>query len=618
MSIVNIAAYQFSPLDQLEHHRNSLRQLCQAFDLRGTILLSREGINMFIAGPPEGVESVLKTIRSIPGFDHLPVKESLTDYQPFNRMLVKIKREIIPVGCPEIQPDPSASPKLPPKELKRWLDENRQVALLDTRNDYEVSLGTFKGAIDLNLKTFREFPEAASALPDHIKKQPVVMFCTGGIRCEKIGPYMKGLGFEQIYQLEGGILKYFEECQQEHYDGTCFVFDQRVALDPSLAPTDVYECYACKHVLTVQDCSSSMYQEGVSCPYCYKSQSESIQASRQARQARIVQIASSQPGSQAYENRRWISIPRRCAGMKLIEALQEIYPPYTQQQWLDAISTTEITSPASTKSQWKTLKVSPDIIVQEGQRFLHAIPGYTEPPINPDIGLVHEDAAIVVIDKSAPLPLHPSGRYQRNTLEWILHEAYFPEKLRPAHRIDAMTTGLVVFTRKYAYATKVQSQFAQGTVQKTYLAWVNGIPAWQQTRCELAISPETLANGGRALDPAGQSAMSDFRVIRTKGDRTLIQAKPITGRTHQIRLHLAALGYPIVGDPLYLPGGTSRDPTSSAPSEVTEVLEVRAVDIRNASAFQKESMRLHAYKIAFVHPITNQVVEYTAPEDRLE
>lgn len=614
MSIVNIAAYQFSPLDQLEHHRNSLRRLCQACDLKGTILLSREGINMFIAGPPDGVETVLKTIRSIPGFDHLPVKESLTDYQPFNRMLVKIKQEIIPVGCPDIQPDPSASPKLAPKELKRWLDENRQVALLDTRNDYEVSLGTFKGAIDLNLKTFREFPEAASALPDHIKKQPVVMFCTGGIRCEKIGPYMKGLGFEQIYQLEGGILKYFEECQQEHYDGTCFVFDQRVAVDPSLAPTDVYQCYACKHVLTVEDCSSSIYQEGVSCPYCYKSQSESLQAS----QARIRQIASSQPGTQAYENRRWISIPRRCSGMKLIDALQEIYPPYTQQQWLDAISTAEITSPAATKSQWRTLKVSPDIIVQEGQRFLHTICGYIEPPINPDIGLVHEDAAIVVIDKSAPLPLHPSGRYQKNTLEWILHEAYFPEKLRPAHRIDAMTTGLVVFTRKYAYAAKVQSQFAQGTVQKTYLAWVSGIPAWQQTRCELAISPETLANGVRALDPAGQTAVTEFRVIRTEGDRSLIEAKPMTGRTHQIRLHLAALGYPIIGDPLYLPGGFCRESAPTAPSEVTEDLEVAALDTKNSLATKAQRMLLHAQKIAFVHPLTDQFVEYTAPQDHLE
>ena len=592
MSIVNIAAYQFSPLDQLEHHRASLRERCGSLQLKGTILLSREGINMFIAGPSQGIHSLLETVRSIPGFEQMQVKESLTDYQPFNRMLVKIKQQIIPIGCPEIQPDPNASPKLAPKELKRWLDEKRPVTLLDTRNDYEVSLGTFQGAIDLNLKTFREFPEAASALPDHIKKQPVVMFCTGGIRCEKIGPYMKGLGFEQIYQLEGGILKYFEECQQQHYQGTCFVFDQRVAVDPTLAPTDAYECYACKHVLTVQDCSSEMYREGVSCPYCYQTPAESLQEVLQARQIRIRQIASGQPGCQAYENRRWISVPRRCAGMKLIDALQEIYPPYTQQQWLDAISTGEITSPAATKSQWRTLKVSSEMQVQEGQRFLHAIPGYTEPPINPDIVLVHEDQALVVIDKSAPLPLHPSGRYQKNTLEWILHEAYFPEKLRPAHRIDAMTTGLVVFTRKYAYAAKVQSQFAQGTVQKTYLAWVNGIPTWEQTKCELAISPETLANGGRALAPAGQPASTEFKLLRTKGDRSLVQAKPLTGRTHQIRLHLAALGHPIVGDPLYLSGGSSR-PLESSYEPFGPML-------------------LHAYKLEFLHPITSEPVHFVS------
>jgi len=220
MPIVNIAAYQFHPLDQLQHRRESLRALCDQCDLKGTILLSHEGINLFIAGPRDGVDKVLESIRNIPGFEKLPIKESLTDYQPFNRMLVKIKQEIIPVGCPDIDPEPNASPKLPPKELKRWLDEKRPVALLDTRNDYEVSLGTFQGAIDLNLKNFREFPAAAAALPDEVKKQPVVMFCTGGIRCEKIGPYMKGLGFEQIYQLEGGILKYFEECQQANKNTT--------------------------------------------------------------------------------------------------------------------------------------------------------------------------------------------------------------------------------------------------------------------------------------------------------------------------------------------------------------------------------------------------------------
>ena len=615
MPIVNIAAYLFHPLEQLQHHRETLRNLCNECNLKGTILLSHEGINLFIAGPRDGVDRVLANIQSIPGFEHLAVKESLTDYQPFNRMLVKIKQEIIPVACREIKPEPNASPKLPPKELKRWLDEKRPVALLDTRNDYEVSLGTFHNAIDLNLKNFREFPAAAAALPDEIKKQPVVMFCTGGIRCEKIGPYMKGLGFDQIYQLDGGILKYFEECQQEHYDGTCFVFDQRVAVDPSLAPTDIYECFACKHVLSVEDCSSPMYQEGVSCPYCYQSKSQIALATKLARQSQIRQIASDQPGCIAYENRRWVSVPRRCAGMLLIDALQEIYPPYTQEQWLDAIRSGEITAPAATKSQWKTVKIAPDLVVNEGQRFLHEIPSYIEPPINPDILLVHEDEAIVVVDKSAPLPLHPSGRFQKNSLEWILHQAYFPEKLRPAHRIDAMTTGLVVFTRKYAYASKVQSQFAQGTVQKTYLAWVSGIPNWQQTRCELAISPETLRNGGRTLDPAGQSAVTEFKLLRTQADRSLIEARPHTGRTHQIRLHLAALGHPLIGDPLYLPGGISRTTTPRpAPDALSNEILLPSEQPEPSAA----AMLLHAWKLALVHPVSGSLVEYTSDRTNLE
>ncbi|MEI6526712.1 MAG: sulfurtransferase, partial [Planctomycetota bacterium] len=300
MSIVNVAAYRFHPLEQLQERRDTLRRLCYELDLKGTILLSGEGINMFIAGPRQGVDCVLAAVRSIPGFEELPVKQSQTDYQPFNRMLVKIKQEIIPVGCPEIAPVAEASPKIAPRELKRWLDENQDVALLDTRNDYEVSLGTFKGAIDLNLKTFREFPAAAAALPEEIKKRPVVMFCTGGIRCEKIGPYMKGLGFEKIYQLEGGILKYFEECEQEHYEGTCFVFDQRVAVDPSLAPTDLYECFACKHVLSPEDCSSPMYREGTSCPHCYVSQPELVEFARQRQEGRIRKIAESQPGTVPY------------------------------------------------------------------------------------------------------------------------------------------------------------------------------------------------------------------------------------------------------------------------------------------------------------------------------
>jgi UPF0176 protein len=593
MSIVNIAAYRFypQPVESLQSRRDRLRATCRQLELKGTILLSTEGINMFMAGPRDAVDSVLAIVRSFPGFEEIPIKESLTDYQPFNRMLVKIKQEIIPVGCQEVPPQENASPKIAPERLKQWLDQKIPVALLDTRNDYEVALGTFRGAIDLNLKNFREFPAAAAALPEEIKKQPVVMFCTGGIRCEKIGPYMKGLGFEEIYQLEGGILKYFEECQHEHYDGECFVFDQRVALDPMLTPVDASECFACKHVLTPDDQQSPHYREGHSCPYCYRDPDQLANERRAQREVSIRTIASEQRGCIPYENRRWISIPGKYAGRTLIEALQAIYPPYSQDQWLKEIEHGEITAPAASKRAWKTVAVTPERIVREGERFLHTIHDYTEPPIDPDLRLIHEDEAIVVIHKGAPLPLHPSGRYQRNTLEAILHDAYFPEKLRPAHRIDAMTTGIAVFTRKYSYASRLQPQFSAGTVDKTYLAWVQGEPKWNETECHLAIEDEPLPHGGRSLGPSGAPASTLFRVLERNGGMALIEAVPKTGRTHQIRLHLAALGHPIQGDPLYLAGAACR----SAPEDGSS-----------------EPMRLHAWKIGFDHPITGLRVLYTA------
>jgi UPF0176 protein len=590
MSIVNIAAYQFRPLDQLQSKRDALRSLCRQRALKGTILLSDEGINLFIAGPRDDVDAVLAIVRSFPGCEDIPIKESLTDYQPFNRMLVKIKREIIPVGCPDVPPHPGASPKIAPAELKRWLDQNRPVALLDTRNDYEVSLGTFRNAIDLKLKNFREFPAAAAALPDAIKKQPVVMFCTGGIRCEKIGPYMKGLGFEQIFQLEGGILKYFEECQHEHYDGECFVFDQRVAVDPSLAPTDALECFACKHVLTAEDCASSMFREGISCPFCYRDPNQDAELRRLEQQTLIRSIAAEQRGCVPYENRRWISIPRRCAGMTLLEALQSIYPPYRTEQWISAIQAGEISIPAATKINWQSRPALSDQIVREGERFLQILPNTTEPPIDPHLELIHSDDAIVVVSKGAPMPLHPSGRYQRNTLEAILHAAYHPEKLRPAHRIDAMTTGLVVFTRRFTYASRLQSQFANGTVKKTYLARVEGHPSWDSTICELPIHSEPLPNGGREIAATGQFARTEFQVLERGNESSLIQAIPVTGRTHQIRLHLAALGHPIVGDSLYGSGAASeRHVENELPDEAAPIC-----------------MRLHAWKLIFEHPKTGE------------
>jgi RluA family pseudouridine synthase len=591
-TIVNIAAYKFFRWDRLESRRDELKSLCKRLELLGTVLLSGEGINMFLAGSRESIDAYLAHIRSMPELVDLPVKESLTDYQPFNRMLVKIKREIIPVGIEGIEPEAEASPKISPAQLKQWLDEKRPVAMLDTRNDYELGVGTFENAIDLNLKTFRQFPKAAAALPPEIKENPVVMFCTGGIRCEKIGPYMKGLGFKEIYQLEGGILKYFEDCQQAHYKGDCFVFDQRVAVDPTLDPSDNSECFACKHVLTPADLESEKYVPSKSCPYCYKTREEQRLLRLAQRQNQILTVASEQRGSTPYENRRWISIPQRCAGMTLLEALCEFHPGYSQQQWLTAIANDEIRAPVAVKESLETKAVSPDQKVREGERFLQFMPGYVEPPIDPNIQLIYEDEAIVVVNKSAPLPMHPSGRFNRNTLESILGEVYYPQKLRCAHRLDSNTTGLVVVARKFAHAQVLQNQFNAGTVEKVYLATIVGHPTWDAIDCHESISQEPLRNGGRRIDAEnGSPCLTRFQVLERRADGTsLVQAIPETGRTHQIRLHLASLGFVIQNDPLYLPGGGSREQPDPE--------------------LQSVAMGLHAWKLAFDHPATKERLSF--------
>ncbi len=236
--IVNIAAYKFAPLGELTQRREALRALTRRLELKGTILLSPEGINFFLAGARAAVDEFVAVLQADPQVGALDIKESYTERQPFGRMLVKLKREIIAFGVEGIDPSQRTSPKLPAKLLKQWLDEGRPVTLLDVRNDYEVALGTFAGAEPIGVAHFREFPQAVDALPDDRKEETVVMFCTGGIRCEKAGPYMERAGFKNVFQLEGGILKYFEECGAAHYTGECFVFDDRVAVDGDLQATD--------------------------------------------------------------------------------------------------------------------------------------------------------------------------------------------------------------------------------------------------------------------------------------------------------------------------------------------------------------------------------------------
>ena len=270
LPILNVAAYKFVSLDDLGRRRRELREFCQNRQMRGTILLSAEGINLFVAGKDEPVESLLTLLQDDPAIGELDIKRSRSVDIPFRRMLVKLKNEIISFGVPGIDPVGKPSPKVPPRELKQWLDQGKDLLLLDVRNDYEVELGTFTGAKAIGVDHFRHFPSAVAELPSDLKKKTVVMFCTGGIRCEKAGPMMEQAGFKDVVQLEGGILKYFEECGGDHYDGECFVFDSRVALGSDLNETDTTMCFACQATLSRDDQASPCYLPPSSCPHCYR------------------------------------------------------------------------------------------------------------------------------------------------------------------------------------------------------------------------------------------------------------------------------------------------------------------------------------------------------------
>ena len=267
-SITNIAGYRFVDLDDREELQAVLRSVCLDLGLKGTVLLAPEGINFFVAGPQTSITAFVSHLDLDERFRAIPLKVSFTDYQPFNRMNVRLKSEIISVGLDHIRPHDFTGEEITPEAFKGMLDRGEFVHVLDTRNAYELRLGTFENAIDLDLRTFRAFPEAVAALPEDMKNEPVVMFCTGGIRCEKASAIMIEAGFTNVKQLKGGVLGYFEAVGGAHWNGDCFVFDQRVAVNPDLIETDVVMCFACREPLSVEEQASPDYVEGTSCPYC--------------------------------------------------------------------------------------------------------------------------------------------------------------------------------------------------------------------------------------------------------------------------------------------------------------------------------------------------------------
>ena len=587
--MINISCYKFVRLDNLTELRSAISAQAERCQLRGTVLLSEEGINLFVAGKRASIDAFVEFLKSDDRLADIAPKESASDYQPFNRMLVKIKKEIIAFGVESVDPVEKTSEKLPAAQLQRWLDEGRRVHLLDVRNDYEYDIGTFDDAIRLGLDHFREFPDAVEKLPESMKDEPIVMFCTGGIRCEKAGPYMEQAGFHNVYQLDGGILKYFEEVGGDHYHGECFVFDQRVAVDPALNETETTQCYVCQAVVTPEEQQLDSYVAGQSCPHCIQDEGERLKRRLQQREKEWREAAAPLPGSVPYENIRPLNVPQRFDGRVLLDFLDEWHPQVGRSVWADRIAEQRIV-PAPRNQRRKRrrkqptepLPLAPDRVVRGGERFHHLQPGMQEPDVCVDVTVLYEDNDLIAISKPAPLPMHPCGRFNRNTLRYLLNEVYHPERPHVVHRLDANTSGVVLLCRRKSVARMIQAQFQQQQVQKTYLARIHGHPDRQEFVCEQAISAQPADRGIRVTDADGLPAITRFRVLAAYKDGTsLVEAVPVTGRTNQIRIHLWSCGHPIVGDPAYLQEqqlGSNSTLQVDAPPMCLHALRMRLTD----------------------------------------
>lgn len=289
MSLTVAALYHFTKIEDPEQRKRPLLALCRAEGIRGTILLAGEGINGTIAGPDEGIARILEHVRGWPEIGELEVKFSQSTGQAFNRMKVKIKDEIVNMGKPNIDTHSNAGVYVDPED---WNDliKRDDVLLIDTRNSFEVGLGHFSNAVDPGTGAFNEFPEWADKLATtQDKPSAVAMYCTGGIRCEKATAYMRQIGFDEVYHLKGGILKYLELVPQEEslWEGECFVFDERVSLKHGLAEGEHVLCYGCQHPISPTDRKSPLFELGVSCPRCRDSLSDANKERYRERQRQI-------------------------------------------------------------------------------------------------------------------------------------------------------------------------------------------------------------------------------------------------------------------------------------------------------------------------------------------
>ncbi len=295
MTYVVAAFYKFAKLPDFNQKRSPLFAYCQDRNVKGTILLAEEGINGTIAGSREAIDAVLALLRSDPPLSDLEHRESCTTAPPFEKLKVRVKKEIITIGVPGIDPNQKVGVRVSPEEWNQIISDP-EVTLIDTRNDYEVSIGTFQGAKDPQTQSFRDFPDYIHQNLDPQTHKKVALFCTGGIRCEKASSLLIEQGFQEVYQLQGGILKYLEIVppEQSLWQGECFVFDQRVAVKHGLEEGSYNSCRACGHPISDQDKALPTYREGIFCPHCFESLTEERLERQMERQRQVEMLRRNQ------------------------------------------------------------------------------------------------------------------------------------------------------------------------------------------------------------------------------------------------------------------------------------------------------------------------------------
>ena len=267
---LNIAGYKFEQIDSLDTLIPEFQKKCDELELKGSVYLSPRGINFSISGTEENIEKYINFMESDSRFLNIPLKRTYSETQPFRRMKVRLKKEIISLGRDDINPRELTGEYVTPQELLNMYENSDDVVILDTRNEYETRVGLFENAVDLQLDTFRDFPKAIEQLPEEYKEKQIVMYCTGGIRCEKASAVMLKAGFTDVKQLKGGVLDYFKETGGKYWNGDCFVFDERVALDKDLNETEYIYCYICREPLSAEEKASPDFKINEYCPYCIK------------------------------------------------------------------------------------------------------------------------------------------------------------------------------------------------------------------------------------------------------------------------------------------------------------------------------------------------------------